>query len=139
MLRTEFIRNFCIEERNHRRIPVALDIEYWPIKGLKSRPGRVNEIGMDGFLLYLPEYLEIGQELRISVLCDLASEFKLVEPQVQVVWNERPLKGSGQWFHCGARIINISALDYHILVCFLLILRNKIGSIGASKPFDHLP
>ncbi len=99
----------------------------------------MKEIGMDGFLLYLPEYLEIGQELRISVLCDFASEFELVEPQVQVVWNERPLKGSGQWFHCGARIIGISALDYPIMVCLLRILRNKIGSIGASKPFDQLP
>ncbi len=99
----------------------------------------MKEIGMDGFLLCLPEYFEIRQELGISVLCDFESEFELVEPQVQVVWNERPLKGSSRWFHCRAGIIGISALDYHILEYFLHHLKNKIGSISASKSFDKFP
>jgi hypothetical protein len=139
MLKNGFVRNLSHDGWDRRRIPVALDIEYWPMNGLRSRPGRINEIGMDGFLLCLREYLEIGQHLRISVLCDFGAEFLLVEPQVRVIWNERPLQGSCQWFHSGVNIIKISVREYQILAYFLLSLENKFGNIRPSKRSDQLP
>jgi hypothetical protein len=118
---------------NHRRMPVELDIEYWPMGGLKSRPGRMTEIGRDGFLLCLRERIEIAQKLRISILIDSGPDFMLIEPLVQVVWNDRPLNGRGHCFQNGARIIDISAREFQILEYFLQSLGTHRGSIKAPK------
>ena len=133
MLKDGFTRNFCLEGWNHRRIPVALDIEYWPMNASKSRTGRMYEIGMDGFSLCLREYLEIAHDLRISLLCDFGSEFLLVEPHVQVVWNERPLEGNCLLFHSGVKIMDISAIEHQILECFLHSFKDHIGNINTAK------
>ncbi len=118
---------------NHRRIPVDLDIEYWPLDASKSRPGRMIEIGGDGFLLCLKESVEVAQDLRISLLVDSGFDFLLIEPHVRVVWNESPLNGGGHCFQNGTKIIDISAEEYQNLEYFLCSLRKSGRSISATK------
>ena len=126
------------ERRNHRRLQVDLPIEYWPVGGLKSRPGRVVEIDEAGFQLSLREEIEIAQKLRISLLIDSGSEFMLIEPLVQVVWKETSSEGTFNHIRSGVRIIDIAAREFRILKGFLHILRSTKASTKAPIFLDLL-
>ena len=107
-----------IERRNHSRAPIVLPVEYWPLNNSKSRPGRTGDISEGGVLLYLPEEIESGQNLRVKIFMGTGLELKPIEAFVQVVWKDLH-SGNRNYYRIGVRFVDISAENMEKLKKFL--------------------
>ena len=63
------------ERRKHPRFSLNLPVEYWQTVDSKSHPGRTKDISEGGILLYLPEEIEIGKNLRLKLFIDSGFNF----------------------------------------------------------------
>ena len=59
--------SFNSDRRKHPKYPVHLRIEYPKAGNGKSGAGRVGNISEGGVLLYLSDWVEIGQTLRLKI------------------------------------------------------------------------
>jgi hypothetical protein len=99
-----------MERRKYPRIAVNLPVEYWPMNGSKSSPGNTVDISIGGLLLSLPEAIEVGQNLGLSLFFDAGFHFMSIEATVEIVWKEEHPR-NGRDYRVAVKFVNISAKD----------------------------
>lgn len=114
------ILNF--EKRGHPRFSVDLPIEYYQINSSSSHAGRVINASEGGFLVYLPEKMEIGQHLRLKLFFVSGSELNTIEMSTEVVWRDIHLGKNWGDYRSGVRFVDISTKDLNTLKTFLVSL-----------------
>ncbi len=110
------------ERREHPRFSIDLLAEYCSTNNSKSSPGRAVDIGEGGVLLYLPEEIEVGQNLRVKIFIATGLELKSIEAVTQVVWKDFHLGKEGRYHRTGVKFVNISPEDMDKLKNFLIDL-----------------
>jgi len=111
-----------LERRKYPRFTVDLPIEYLRLDSSTRYTGRVLNASEGGLLLYLPEQMEMGQDLKIKLFFTSGVELNTVELLAQVVWTDIHLgKGWGD-YRTGVKFIDISSENLNQLKNFLRIL-----------------
>ncbi len=109
------------EKRRHRRFNVDLPIEY-SRTDLFVKHGHAVNASESGLLLYLPEQMEFGQNLKLKLFFTSASEMNTIETLVQVVWLDIHLGDGWGDYRTGVRFVDISPQDLDKLKNFLISL-----------------
>jgi len=108
-----------LERRKYPRFTVNLPIEYHRLDSSTRYTGRVLNASEGGLLLYLPEQMEMGQDLKIKLFFTSGVELNTVELLAQVVWTDIHLgKGWGD-YRTGVMFIDISSENLNQLKNFL--------------------
>jgi c-di-GMP-binding flagellar brake protein YcgR len=108
-----------LERRKYPRFTVNLPIEYLRLDSSTRYTGRVLNASEGGLLLYLPEQMEMGQDLKIKLFFTSGVELNTVELLAQVVWTDIHLgKGWGD-YRTGVKFIDISSENLNQLKNFL--------------------
>jgi c-di-GMP-binding flagellar brake protein YcgR len=106
------------ERRRYPRIKVDLPIEYVRTD-LFVKHGRAVDASEGGLLLYLPEQMEIGQNLKLKLFFSFGTELKTIETLVQVVWMDIHLGKDWGDYRTGVEFVDISLDDLNMLKNFL--------------------
>jgi len=108
-----------LERRKYPRFTVNLPTEYHRLDSSTRYTGRVLNASEGGLLLYLPEQMEMGQDLKIKLFFTSGVELNTVELLAQVVWTDIHLgKGWGD-YRTGVKFIDISSENLNQLKNFL--------------------
>lgn len=108
-----------LERRKYPRVVVDLPIEYLRIDSSVSYTARAQNASEGGLLLYLPEQMVIGQELKIKLFFTSGVELNTIEMLAQVAWTDIHLgQGRGD-YRAGVRFIDISSENLEKLKNFL--------------------
>ncbi len=81
------------------------------------------DISEGGLLLYIPEEIEIGKNLRLKIFFDSGRKLKSIEANVQVVWKDFFLKKI-DFYRNGVKFVDILSEDIEKLRNFLINLMN---------------
>ena len=122
------------ERRKHPRWSIDLPVEYGPIGSFKSRPGRTGDLSEGGLLLYLPEEMEVGQDLWVKLFMGGERELKSIEAKVQVVWKDFLGAEKNEFRRVGVKIVDISPEDMGKLENFLRTLIIRKATPGLNIP-----
>jgi c-di-GMP-binding flagellar brake protein YcgR len=106
------------EKRKYPRFNIDLPVEY-ARSTLSVKQGRAFNVSQGGLLLYLPERLELGQELTLKLFFPSGTALETVETLVQVVWIDIQLGETGGDYRTGVCFVDISAEDLDKLMRFL--------------------
>ncbi len=106
------------EKRRHPRFNVDLPVEY-ARSSLSVKHGRTVNISEGGLLLYLPERVEIGQDLVLKLFFPSGTALETVETMVQVVWTDIHLAEDRGDYRTGVCFADISSEDLDKLMNFL--------------------
>ena len=106
------------EKRRHPRFSVDLPAEY-KRADLSVKQGHATNASEGGLLLYLPEQIEIGKQLRLKLFFSMASELHAIEALVEVAWTDIHLGKDWGDYRTGVRFVDISADDMNKLRNFL--------------------
>jgi len=105
------------EKRKHPRFSVDLPVEY--SRADVSEGGRAENASEGGLLLYLPERIERGNQLRLKLFFTMGSELTAIETLVEVAWLDIHVeKGWGE-YRTGVRFVEISTEDMGKVKTFL--------------------
>ncbi len=108
-----------LERRKYPRVVVDLPIEYLRIDSSVSYTARAQNASEGGLLLYLPEQMVIGQELKIKLFFTSGVELNTIEMLAQVAWTDIHLgQGRGD-YRAGVRFTDISSENLEKLKNFL--------------------
>ena len=108
-----------LERRKYPRVTVDLPIEYRRIDSSARQTGRAQNASEGGLLLYLPEQMAIGQELRIKLFFASGVEFSAIEMVAQVAWTDIHLGREWGDYRAGVKFIDIPSEDLEKLRNFL--------------------
>jgi len=99
------------ERRRYPRFLVDFPVEYWAVDKARSRPAQAIDISEGGLLLQLPEPLEVGQVVGLTLFITSPS-LDAIEAlaQVQVVWHNGHLRKDGL-YRAGVKFVGISPED----------------------------
>ena len=122
------------ERRKHPRIAVNLPVEYWKVNETRIRAGCAGDISEGGVLLYLPEQMAVGRELRLRLFVDAGFDFLSVEALAQVVWKDLNSKNEGGC-RVGVKFLDISSKD----MCNLKNLLNSLAPLQVPSGMDVPP
>ena len=126
------IMNF--EKRKHPRFSLDLPVEYWESDTSRSHPSRTGDVSEGGILLYLPQEIEIGKNLRLKLFIDSGIDFVFIEALVEVVWKDLPFGGKAE-HRIGVKFVDISEKDMTILKNFL----NTLMALRMEPKLDISP
>jgi c-di-GMP-binding flagellar brake protein YcgR len=96
------------EKRRHYRLSLHLPMEYAFPESSRLRLSYMVDICEDGLLMYTPENLEIGQNLRVKFYYDSAAGMDCIQALGKVVRVDRSGK-SGEEFMCAVRFFDLSS------------------------------
>jgi len=121
------------ERRKHPRFSLDLPAEYWQTDNSKSHSCRTGNVNEGGILLYLPEEIEIGKNLRLRLFIDSGLDFISIEALVEVAWKGLPFGDKGE-HRIGVKFIDISEKD-------MANLKNSLASLTdvGTKPKLDIP
>lgn len=108
-----------LERRKYPRVTVDLPIEYRRIDSSARQTGRAQNASEGGLLLYLPEQMAIGQELRIKLFFTSGVELSAIEMVAQVAWTDIHLGREWGDYRAGVKFIDIPSEDLEKLRNFL--------------------
>lgn len=108
-----------LERRKYPRVTVDLPIEYRRIDSSARQTGRAQNASEGGLLLYLPEQMAIGQELRIKLFFASGVELSAIEMVAQVAWTDIHLGREWGDYRAGVKFIDIPSEDLEKLRNFL--------------------
>jgi c-di-GMP-binding flagellar brake protein YcgR len=114
------------ERRRQPRISTDLPAVYWHIENPTNHPGRLLNASEGGLLLYLPEKMEVGQDLKVRLFIGPILELEPLDAFVQVVWNDLQFGENGP-YRIGVEFVNISPEDMDRLRNFLNTLTTLKG------------
>ena len=108
------------ERRRYPRFSVDLPVEYWEIEKFRSRHGQAINISQGGLLLRLPEPLEAGQVVGLTIFITPGPNLDTIEAlaQVEVVWHDGHLEKDGP-YRVGVKFVDVSPEDMNKLKNFL--------------------
>jgi c-di-GMP-binding flagellar brake protein YcgR len=121
------------ERREHPRFSLDLPAEYWQTDNSKSHPSRTGNVSEGGILLYLPDEIEIGKNLRLRLFIDSGLEFISIDALAEVVWKDLSFADKGE-HRIGVKFIDISEKDMADLKHFLTSLTDF-----RTKPKSDFP
>ena len=96
------------EKRRHLRLSLRLPMEYAFPESSRHRLACTVDLCEDGLLMYTPEKLEIGQNLRVKFYCDSAAGLDCVQVLGEVIRVER-LGKSAKEYRCAVRFVDLSS------------------------------
>lgn len=108
-----------LERRKYPRVTVDLPMEYRRIESSARQTGRAQNASEGGLLLYLPEQMAIGQELRIKLFFTSGVELSAIEMVAQVAWTDIHLGREWGDYRAGVKFIDIPSEDLEKLRDFL--------------------
>lgn len=106
------------EKRRYPRFSIDLPIEYYRLPSSEKRQARVSNISEGGIMIYVPEKLEIGQQLRVKIFFLAEPNLAAMEAIGEVVWIDLCLE-EGNEYRSGLKFIEVSADDLRRLKNFL--------------------
>lgn len=106
------------ERRRYPRFSIDLPIEYYRLTSSEKRQARVSNISEGGLMIYVPEKLEIGQQLRVKIFFLAEPNLTAMEVIGEVVWVDLCLE-EGNEYRSGLKFIEVSADDLRRLKNFL--------------------
>ena len=121
------------ERRKYPRFSLDLPVEYWESDS-GSYPSRTGNVSEGGILLYLPEELEIGKNLRLRLFIDTCLDFISIEALVEVFWKGFPIGDKGE-HRVGVKFIDISEKGMANLRNFL----NSLVDLEVKPKLDIPP
>jgi len=107
------------ERRKHPRFNVDLPIEYTRMESPLRQTGRTLNASEGGLLIYFPERMEIGQQLRVKLYFSVDSDLESVECLVEVVWMDIHLGESWGDHRSGVKFVDVSSDDLNKVRKFL--------------------
>jgi c-di-GMP-binding flagellar brake protein YcgR len=107
------------ERRKHPRFNVDLPVEYHRVQSTLHQTGRVLNASEGGLLIYFPERMEIGQQLRVKLYFSAGSDLESVECFVEVVWVDIHLGESWGDHRSGVKFVDVSSEDLNKIRKFL--------------------
>ena len=81
--------------------------------------GRALNASEGGLLIYFPERMEIGQQLRVKLYFSTGSDLESVECLVEVVWVDIHLGESWGDHRSGVKFVDVSSEDFNKIRKFL--------------------
>lgn len=111
-----------LERRRYPRFAVDLPIEYHRLDIPNGQSSRVLNASAGGLLVYLPEEMEIGQQLKMKLFFSFGTELNTIEMVTEVAWMDLHLGEGWGDYRSGVRIIDISPEDMKKLKDFLVSL-----------------
>jgi hypothetical protein len=121
------------ERRQRPRISTDLPAEYWHIEDSKNYSGRMLNVSEGGVLLYLPEKIEVGRNLKVRLFIGPILALEPIDAFVQVTWNDFHFGESGH-YRTGVKFVNISTEDMDKLRHFLNTMTTPEGPSQANIP-----
>lgn len=106
------------ERRKYPRFSIDLPIEYFCLNLPERRQARASNISEGGLMVYLPEKMDIGQQLRVKIFFPAVPSLAAVEIIGEVVWIDISLTENGE-YRCGLKFIEVSSEDLRDLRNFL--------------------
>lgn len=106
------------ERRRYPRFSIDLPIEYLRLPSSEKRQARVSNISEGGLMIYVPEKLEIGQQLRVKIFFLVEPNLTAMEVIGEVVWIDLSLE-EGNEYRSGLKFIEVSPDDLGKLKNFL--------------------
>ncbi len=106
------------ERRRYPRFSIDLPIEYYRLPSSEKRQARVSNISEGGIMIYVPEKLQIGQQLRVKIFFLAEPNLNAMEVIGEVVWIDLCLE-EGKEYRSGLKFIEVSADDLRRLKNFL--------------------
>jgi c-di-GMP-binding flagellar brake protein YcgR len=106
------------EKRKHPRFNIDLPVEYRRTS-LLAKQGRAVNASEGGLLIYFPEMMEIGQNLKLTLFFTSGSEMRTIETLAQVVWVDIHLGEGWGDYRTGVKFVDISPEDLNKLKNFL--------------------
>ncbi len=98
-----------LERRKYPRVAVDLPAEYHRMDSSVGQTGQTQNASEGGLLLYLPEQMVIGQELKIKLFFTSGVELSAIEMLAQVVWTDIHLGQGWGDYRAGVKFIDISS------------------------------
>ncbi len=108
-----------LEKRKHPRFRVDLPIEYSHVESSVSGHSRAANASEGGLLVYLPERVDVGQQLRLKVFFAGGTSLNAIDIGAEVVWIDIHLGTGWGDYRCGVRFTEISDEDLGRLKRFL--------------------
>jgi c-di-GMP-binding flagellar brake protein YcgR len=105
------------EKRKHPRFLLHLPIEYDRVNSEFNIAGYTSNASKGGLMVHLPEQMDIGQYLRITLFFSLGSDLNSIRMLSQVVWTDHV--GQDGSYRSGVRFVDISSEDRNRLETFL--------------------
>jgi hypothetical protein len=107
------------ERRKHPRFNVDLPVEYTRMESTLRQTGKALNASEGGLLIYFPERMEIGQQLRVKLYFSVDSDLQSVECFVEVVWVDIHLGEAWGDHRSGVRFVDVSSDDLNKIRKFL--------------------
>ena len=107
------------ERRKHPRFNVDLPVEYTRLESTLRQTGRALNASEGGLLIYFPERMEIGQQLRVKLYFSAGTDLQSVECFVEVVWVDIHLGESWGDHRSGVKFLDVSSEDLNKIRKFL--------------------
>ena len=107
------------EKRKHPRFNVDLPVEYTRVESTLRQTGRALNASEGGLLIYFPERMEIGQQLRVKLYFSTGSDLESVECLVEIVWVDIHLGESWGDHRSGVKFVDVSSEDLNKIRNFL--------------------
>lgn len=96
------------KKRRHIRLSLRLPMEYSFPESSRHRLAYTVDLCEGGLLMYTPEKLEIGQNLRVKFYYDSAAGLDCVQALGEVIRVDR-LEKSGKGYRCAVRFVDLSS------------------------------
>jgi len=109
------------ERRFSPRLLVNCPLEYWRSSVGKRRSGRTGDISEGGILLYVPDSITVGENLRLRLFIGDLLGLQSIEAVVEVVWKDFYLEENDH-YRIGVRFTDILPEDLCKLKDFLKTL-----------------
>jgi c-di-GMP-binding flagellar brake protein YcgR len=113
-----------IERRKYPRFSIDLPIEYHQIHSSDTRTGRALNASEGGLLVYLPQKMEIGQNLALKLFFHNGTTMNTIEMIGEVMWIDIHLEANWGDYRTGLKLIDISPEDLKRFKDFILSLTN---------------
>jgi c-di-GMP-binding flagellar brake protein YcgR len=113
-----------IERRKYPRFSIDLPIEYHRAQSNLAHTGRALNASEGGLLVYLPEKMDIGQQLSLKLFFHSGSGMNTIAMTGEVMWIDLHLDTNWGDYRTGLRLVDISYEDLKRLKDFLLSLTN---------------
>ena len=107
------------ERRKHPRFNVDLPVEYYRTESTLRQTGRAVNASEGGLLIYFPERMEIGQQLRVKLYFSVGSDLESVECLVEVIWVDIHLGEAWGDHRSGVKFVDVSSDDLNKIKKFL--------------------
>ncbi len=112
------------EGRSLPRFRVKLPIEYWSVDGVNGHTARTANVSEEGVLIFAPEPIKIGKNLRLKIFFSFGSNADSIEALGEVVWKDADIPNDGH-YRIGVKYVGISPEDMNKLRSFLNVLASS--------------